>query len=152
MPQLVKRDKLKVLIFEDAHVVDEVDLPIEGVGYVDDVGNGRSFIVVNELLLPYDEKVVVGKDGIKRIADEKRPVLLVVARSSIPLDLFGIFSKEQRTTLEDVHAIALEKQYEATEKSGKKQNSILNSTWFGWSMTSIAIAVVVTVLFKRIVH
>jgi hypothetical protein len=148
----VKRDKLKVLIFEDALVVDEVELPIDGVGYVHDEANSRAFRIVNELLLPYDEKVVVGKDGVRRIADENRPALFVSARSFIPLDPFGLLSEAEKKALEDVHAIALEKQYEATEKSGKKQNSFLNSSWFGWTMISLAIALIVTVVFKKVIR
>ena len=151
MAQTVKRDKLKVLIFEDALVVDEVELPVEGVGYVHDAVNNRAFRIVNPLLLPYEEKVVVGKDGVRRISDEKPPVLPATARSFIPLDPFGLLTPEERKSLEDVHAIALEKQYEATEKSGKRQSNFLNSGWFGWCMTALAIALLVTVFFKKLV-
>jgi hypothetical protein len=152
MPQLVKRDKLKVVIFEDAYVVDELELPIEGVGYVHNAANNCAFRIVNELLLPYDEKVVVGKDGVRVIANEKRPALFVSARSFIPLDPFHLLSDEQRKALEDVHAIALEKQNEATANSGKKKNSFYDSSWFGWCMISLAIALIVTVFFKRVIR
>lgn len=156
MPETkVKRDKQKVIIFEDGDAFNVLELSIgeaADVGFIVDRNNARAWRFENDLVLPGFEKTVKAKDkdgSVKEtIADEKRGVLLLSARNVVPLDPFGLKDAEALKALQDMSAIATAKQNEATEKSGKKSGSFLDSVWFGVTMSALAIGTLLA-MFRR---